>query len=33
MERRITYTYTMNQCQSGKGSLNGFYYELFQDSL
>jgi CubicO group peptidase (beta-lactamase class C family) len=33
VERRITYTYTMNQCQSGRNSLNGVYYKAFYDSL
>ena len=33
VERRITYTYTMNQCQSGRHSLNGVYYKAFYDSL
>ncbi len=33
VERRITYTYTMNQCQSGKNSLNGLYYQAFYDCL
>jgi CubicO group peptidase (beta-lactamase class C family) len=33
VERRITFTYVMNQCQSGRRSLNGFYYDLFYDSL
>jgi CubicO group peptidase (beta-lactamase class C family) len=33
VERRITYTYAMNQCQSGRNSLNGAYYKAFYDSL
>lgn len=33
VERRITYTYAMNQCQTGKNSLNGVYYKAFYDSL
>jgi CubicO group peptidase (beta-lactamase class C family) len=33
VERRITFTYAMNQCQSGRQSLNGLYYDLFYDSL
>jgi CubicO group peptidase (beta-lactamase class C family) len=33
VERRITYTYTMNQCQSGRSSLNGVYYKAFYDCL
>lgn len=33
VERRITYTYAMNQCQSGRGSLNGVYYKAFYDCL
>lgn len=33
VERRITYTYTMNQCQVGRSSLNGVYYKAFYDSL
>jgi CubicO group peptidase (beta-lactamase class C family) len=33
VERRITYTYTMNQCQSGRNSLNGVYYNAFYDCL
>jgi CubicO group peptidase (beta-lactamase class C family) len=33
VERRITFTYVMNQCQSGRNSLNGLYYELFYDCL
>lgn len=33
VERRITYTYVMNQCQSGRNSLNGVYYKAFYDSL
>lgn len=33
VERRITYTYAMNQCQSGRNSLNGLYYKAFYDSL
>lgn len=33
VERRITYTYAMNQCQSGRNSLNGVYYKAFYDSL
>jgi CubicO group peptidase (beta-lactamase class C family) len=33
VERRITFTYTMNQCQSGRNSLNGVYYDAFYDIL
>lgn len=33
VERRITYTYAMNQCQSGRHSLNGVYYQAFYDCL
>ena len=33
VERRITLTYTMNQCQSGRNMLNGVYYDAFYDSL
>lgn len=33
VEQRVTFTYTMNQCQSGKGSLNAMYYDAFYDSL
>lgn len=33
VERRITYTYAMNQCQSGRNSLNGVYYKAFYGSL
>ncbi|CAE6844436.1 serine hydrolase domain-containing protein [Paraburkholderia domus] len=33
VERRITYTYAMNQCQAGRNSLNGVYYKAFYDSL
>lgn len=33
VERRITYTYTMNQCQSGRHSLNGVYYKAFHECL
>lgn len=33
VERRITYTYVMNQCQSGRNSLNGAYYKMFYDCL
>jgi CubicO group peptidase (beta-lactamase class C family) len=33
VERRITYTYAMNQCQSGRNSLNGVYYKAFYDCL
>jgi CubicO group peptidase (beta-lactamase class C family) len=33
VERRITYTYAMNQCQTGRHSLNGVHYEAFYDSL
>ena len=31
--RGIAYSYVMNQCQSGKGSLNGVYYKAFYDCL
>ncbi|MBB3014157.1 serine hydrolase domain-containing protein [Cupriavidus alkaliphilus] len=33
VERRITFTYAMNQCQSGRHSLNGLYYDTFYDCL
>ena len=33
VERRITFTYAMNQCQSGRNALNGVYYKAFYDSL
>jgi CubicO group peptidase (beta-lactamase class C family) len=33
VERRITYTYAMNQCQTGRHSLNGVYYKAFYDSF
>jgi CubicO group peptidase (beta-lactamase class C family) len=33
VERRITFTYTMNQCQVGRHQLNGQYYDAFYDSL
>lgn len=33
VERRITYTYVMNQCQAGRNSLNGAYYKAFYDCL
>jgi CubicO group peptidase (beta-lactamase class C family) len=33
VERRITLTYVMNQCQSGGKSLNGVYYDAIYDSL
>jgi hypothetical protein len=33
VERRITFTYTMNQCQTGRNMLNGVYYDAFYDSL
>jgi len=33
VERRITYTYAMNQCQAGKNSLNGVYYRAFYDCI
>lgn len=33
LERRITYTYVMNQCQTGRNSLNGSYYKAFYDCL
>ncbi len=33
VERRITYTYAMNQCQRGRNSLNGAYYKAFYDCL
>jgi CubicO group peptidase (beta-lactamase class C family) len=33
VERRITFSYAMNQCQSGRNSLNGVYYDAFYDSL
>lgn len=33
VERRMTLTYTENQCQSGKRSPNGTYYDAVYDSL
>ncbi len=33
VERRITFTYTMNQCQMGRKMPNGLYYDAFYDSL
>ena len=33
VERRITLTYAMNQCQTGRSSQNGVYYNAFYDSL
>jgi len=33
VERRITFTYAMNQCQSGRNSPNGVYYDALYDSL
>lgn len=33
VERRMTLTYTENQCQSGKRSPNGAYYDAVYDSL
>ncbi|AKS33731.1 serine hydrolase domain-containing protein [Mycolicibacterium goodii] len=33
VERRMTLTYTENQCQSGKSSPNGTYYDAIYDSL
>jgi CubicO group peptidase (beta-lactamase class C family) len=33
VERRISLTYAMNQCQSGAKSQNGIYYNAFYDSL
>lgn len=33
VERRITYAYAMNQCQIGRNSLNGVYYQAFYDCL
>ena len=33
VERHITIAYAMNQCQSGKDSLNGVYYKLIYQSL
>jgi len=33
VERRITITYAMNQCRSGRNSLNGVYYNAIQDCL
>jgi CubicO group peptidase (beta-lactamase class C family) len=33
VERRVTLTYTMNQCQSGRNMLNGVYYDAIYDSL
>lgn len=33
VEREVTLTYAMNQCQSGRGSLNGRYYDAIYDCL
>lgn len=33
MERRVAVTYVMNQCQSGRKSLNGQYYDAIYDCL
>jgi CubicO group peptidase (beta-lactamase class C family) len=33
VERRITIAYAMNQCQSGRNSLNGVYYKALYDCL
>jgi hypothetical protein len=33
LERRISVGYAMNQCQSGKNSLNGVYYRAIYESL
>jgi CubicO group peptidase (beta-lactamase class C family) len=33
VERGITFAYTMNQCYSGRGQLNGTYYQAAYDSL
>lgn len=33
VDRRMTLTYTMNQCQSGRDSLNGLYYDTIYDCL
>lgn len=33
LERRISIGYAMNQCQSGKGSLNGVYYNAIYECL
>lgn len=33
VERRVTFTYAMNQCQSGRNALNGLYYDTFHDCL
>ncbi len=33
VERRISIGYAMNQCQSGKNSLNGVYYQAIYESL
>jgi Beta-lactamase len=33
VERRIALSYAMNQCQKGRNSQNGIYYNAFYDSL
>ena len=33
VERGISFSYVMNQCQVGKNMLNGIYYDAFYDSL
>jgi len=33
VDRRIAISYVMNQCQSGKNSLNGVYYKAIHDCL
>jgi CubicO group peptidase (beta-lactamase class C family) len=33
VDRRITFTYAMNQCQSGRNAQNGLYYDAFYDCL
>jgi CubicO group peptidase (beta-lactamase class C family) len=33
VDRRITIAYAMNQCQSGRNSLNGVYYKALYDCL
>ncbi|MDE8652422.1 serine hydrolase domain-containing protein [Novosphingobium album (ex Liu et al. 2023)] len=33
VERGVTLTYAMNQCQAGRGSLNAGYYDAVYDSL
>lgn len=33
LDRRVSIGYAMNQCQSGRGSLNGAYYDAIYDCL